>query len=315
MMNKQNRKMNRRLGAIALAIPLALSGSWILPALAQTGEGSAVRFVAPAEEGAGEYETAGGGVRGAVRFAAPAQGGAGEYETAGGGTRGEVTFAAPAQGGAGEYETAGGGVRNGVTFAAPNQGGAGEYETAGGGVRSDELRQVIPLIPSTKMGHTVAGHPTIFVYVPHIGAKQVFFSLQDENRNHHYQTSFEIAGKGGVVSFTLPKEAPALEKGKNYIWHFVMVEKGEIMRPDSYEVSGWIKRVDAPTEDKQKTSMTAIDRAVLYGKLGVWYETLEVLASARLAQPGNATLVKEWEDLLKQVGLEAVASQPIAEQF
>ena len=90
-----------------------------------------------------------------------------------------------------------------------------------GRVRGNELLYVTPLIPPSQIGRTVASHPTFFVYVPETGAKEVLFSLQDANRNHHYQTTFDISGKEGIISFTLPEEAPAIEMNKPYLWYFV----------------------------------------------------------------------------------------------
>ena len=51
--------------------------------------------------------------------------------------------------------------------------------------------------------------------------------------------------------------------------------------------------------------------ATEYAKNGIWYDTLDVLVSAKQQQPGDATLSEEWKDLLEQVGLKAIADLPI----
>ncbi len=63
------------------------------------------------------------------------------------------------------------------------------------------------------------------------------------------------------------------------------------------------------------SSMKPIELAALYASSGIWYDTIALLGAAKLAQPGDATLASEWKELLEQVGLEAIAAQPIAEQL
>jgi hypothetical protein len=159
----------------------------------------------------------------------------------------------------------------------------------------------------------VAARPTFFVYVPPTSSKQVFFSLQDENRNSHYQTTLKISGQGGIVRVTLPADAPELEIGKNYMWFLATVEPGDILRPDSRGVSGWVKRVEPPSSSAQNSSLTPLKLATLYAESGIWYDTVAVLGAAKQAQPENATLAAEWKELLEQVGLKGIATQPIIE--
>jgi len=288
-----------------------------------------VQFTPPGEIAPGNGN-AGGGTRGNVQFLPP--GAPAPSSSAGGGTRGNGLFMSP--GAPQPRETTGGGTSQNIEFRVP----AGSEpmprmgeETSGpqtfrppevapnnitvGRVRGNELLYVTPLIPPSQIGRTVASHPTFFVYVPETGAKEVLFSLQDANRNHHYQTSFEISGKEGIVSFTLPEDAPVLQMDKPYLWYFVVVDKGEIIRPDSYGVTGWVKRVENPTTSDGQASLAPLKQATLYAQQGIWYDTVKVLASAKLAQPGDRTLAREWKELLAQVGLDAVSEQPITEQW
>jgi hypothetical protein len=204
-----------------------------------------------------------------------------------------------------------------VTFEPPGSGKPDD--TAGGASRGGGCPQevisvggcVIPLMPGNKEGLTTTGRPTFFIYLPENSAKQVFFSLVDENNKNHYQTKISLSGKSGIVQFTLPENAPALEVGKNYRWAFVVIgEQG--LRPDSPAVQGRIRRIQPDSAlQNQLQNVTAIERAALYGKNGIWHETLASLAEARKLQPNDAKLIGEWERLLKSVGLEAIASQPL----
>jgi hypothetical protein len=224
-----------------------------------------VKFQPPGDNA--PTSTNGGGTRGDVKFQPP--GDSAPASTNGGGTRGDVKFQPP--GDASPTSTIGGGTR-GPEFQPP--GDAAPSNTTGGGTRSEELSELIPLIPQTKIGRTVAARPTFFVYVPPTSSKQVFFSLQDENRNSHYQTTLKISGQGGIVRVTLPADAPELEIGKNYMWFLATVEPGDILRPDSRGVSGWVKRVEPPSSSAQNSSLTPLKLATLYAESGIWYDTV-----------------------------------------
>lgn len=208
-------------------------------------------------------------------------------------------------------------VRANVSFDPPGSGKPDD--TAGGASRGGECPQevisvggcVIPLMPGSKEGLTTSGRPTFFFYIPKNSVKEVFFSLVDENNKNIYQTKIPLAGKSGIIQFLLPENAPLLEVGKNYRWAFVMIDE-QGLRPDSPAVKGRIRRIETDSAlQAQLQNVTPLERAVLYGKNGIWYETLASLAEARKLQPSDTYLVGQWEQLLKSVGLEAIATQPL----
>lgn len=168
-----------------------------------------------------------------------------------------------------------------------------------------------PLKPTTHAGLTVAAHPTFFIYVPQTSAQKAVFVLKDEKEDYYYQTVLPIPRTAGILSFRLPDDAPTLEVGKTYQWSFIMV-CGEGIRPDSPGVEGRIRRIE-PNQalSSQLKNLSPLERAALYGKNGIWYDTIANLAEQRRSQPNDSTLVATWETLLKSVGLEAIASQPL----
>ncbi|GAB4276126.1 MAG: hypothetical protein Fur0025_00980 [Oscillatoriaceae cyanobacterium] len=248
--------------------------------------------------------TSSGGTRG-VSFRPP--GDAAPSNTSSGGTRG-VSFRPP--GDATPSNTSSGGTR-GVSFRPP--GDAAPSNTASGGTRNPDIPAMTPVLPQNHYGRTVSGRPTFFVFVPPTTSREVFFSIQDENRNHHYQTTLSIKSGGGIVGVTLPAEAPELEMGKNYQWFFVLLPPGGTLRPDSYGVRGWVKRVEIPAVGGG--NLGPMQLANLYASNGIWYDTVERLVAAKTSQPGDATITNEWKDLLGQVGLEAIAPWQINEQL
>ncbi|EGJ35503.1 protein of unknown function, DUF928 [Moorena producens 3L] len=170
---------------------------------------------------------------------------------------------------------------------------------------------VTPLMPATNLGLTVAERPTLLVYVPQTSAQEAFLSFEDEQRNHHYQSFIRLPNQPGVMAVQLPPEAPPLKVGKNYQWSLVMI-CGEYLEPDSPEVTGWIRRVEAnSTLMNQHTLKASLKKASLLAKDGIWVDTVATLADLRRAEPRNSVYRSHWEELLQSVGLNAIANQPL----
>jgi hypothetical protein len=170
---------------------------------------------------------------------------------------------------------------------------------------------VTPLTPDTHYGLTVAERPTFFVYLPETGAKEMFFSVQDQDGKQAYQTTLPLPDKPGVIGVKLPASAPALEVGKNYKWSLVMVCGGEL-EPDSPGVEGWVRRVaPTPTLKSQKQLEVSLESASELAKAGIWYDALSALAQLRQAQPENLALSAHWKELLESVKLDAIATEPL----
>lgn len=280
--------------SVAAALGLALSLLWQTP-------GQAVTFNPPGD--AAPRQTAGGASRGGLTFEPP--GDAAPRQTAGGSSRG-LTFDPP--GDPAPRQTAGGSSRGIVTFDPP--GDPAPQQTVGSSSRGED-KWVTALVPQTNHGRTTAERPTFFIYLPEIPVRQGFFSIQDEHRNGLYQTYIEIPENRGIISFTLPDDAPPLEVGKDYEWHFVAIE-GVKLRPDSPEISGWIKRVEPSAEVKTiARSGVSLELATAYGQQGIWYDTLSTLVELKHLQPENRNLNSEWAELLEQVGLAAIAANPV----
>ena len=204
-----------------------------------------------------------------------------------------------------------------VTFEPPGSGQPDD--TAGGASRGDECPQAViatggcvtPLVPIATSKLTVAEHPTFLVYVPQTSAKEIFFGLVDENNNFHYQAKIPISSQEGILSFKLPDDAPPLEIDKNYRWTFIIIgEQG--LRPGSPGVQGEIRRVRPPSElISQIQNKPLLERAALYAKNGIWFDTVASLAEAKRLEPSEATLASTWQELLNSAGLEAIATKPL----
>ena len=168
-----------------------------------------------------------------------------------------------------------------------------------------------PLLPAAAKGLTVASHPTVLAYLPETSAQKVFFSWRDEHNNDHYQTILPIENKAGIISLTLPEDAPPLEVGKNYQWALAIMCDGRL-QPDSPIIQGQIQRVEMlPSLSARLKIADALEMAAIYGEAGIWYETVATLAKLKTTQPNNSSLISNWQELLTSVGLEKVASTPL----
>lgn len=172
-----------------------------------------------------------------------------------------------------------------------------------------------PLTPGSKLGLTVASHPTFFVYIPATSAQQAHFTLKDDKNRGVYQTLLPINDAGGVVGITLPEDQTPLELGKTYSWSVALI--CQPTQTDTPMVRGQVRRVELkaaqmPNDINSMNSQQALlEQAALYGKAGIWYDSVNLLAQLRKTQPSDQALATNWVELLDSVGLDAIANQPL----
>ena len=168
---------------------------------------------------------------------------------------------------------------------------------------------LMALVPSdTNYGVTTAERPTLLVYLPQTSAKQVVLSLIEEGKKHHSQASFPITGEPGIISIKPSDNSPPLEVDKNYQWALVLV-CGEKPSPNDPAIASWVRRVALP--QPLSSQKTPLEQAVWYGEQGIWYDAVAALAKVRKAQPGNSIIENNWIGVLKSVGLETIATEPL----
>lgn len=174
-----------------------------------------------------------------------------------------------------------------------------------------------PLTPGSKGGLTVATHPTFFVYIPPTSAPQAHFTLRDENNRGVYQILLPVANTGGIVSINLPEDKPPLELGKTYRWSMALI--CQPTQTDIPIVGGQVRRVELKssqvspryTNSTMPDQKALLEQAALYAKVGIWYDSLSLLAQLKQTQPSDNTFAANWVELLDSVGLEEIATQPL----
>ncbi|MCT7951499.1 DUF928 domain-containing protein [Ancylothrix sp. C2] len=206
-------------------------------------------------------------------------------------------------------------------FNPPNRGLPGGRQE-GGGVRGpcpNGSEQLTALSPKTDAGITSLGQPSFYLYVPEGIALPMEFTISqypDANNpqteeKEVYKTTFNLTGKSGIISVTLPEKTAALEVGKSYYWSFALVCK-----PNAREASiirgGWVQRQALSGSLEQEIQMAAKNTPEklpgLFEREGMWYDAVAALAQLRSKNPGKDNIEKEWQALLNSVELGNLAT-------
>lgn len=172
--------------------------------------------------------------------------------------------------------------------------------------------QMQALLPNTNIGLTTAEKPTFFFQVSQTPVQEAkFILLNDQGDTIIYEKTFPLTKTGGVMSFTLPADADALEVGKEYSWE-VVVNCDPVDQKGNPRVEGSIKRVQPNAELVSNLAKVPIrDRVDLYANQGYWYDSIKTLADLRRTNPNDPTLVNDWKDLLDSAGLNTLAQDPL----
>ncbi len=276
--------MKRRYLASTLSvIALITSSAWT--------SAHAVTFTPPTNSGAPRQST-GGASRGSLFT--PSAGKGAPRQATGGASRGKLFT--PSAGKGAPRQASGGASR------------VGTYYLNQSTVSTTEPAALIALLPQSFYGTTVSERPTILVYLPASNAQEALFSLKDEAGNMQHQMSIPVAGKTGVMAIKLPANAPALAVGKNYQWFLALKVDGQLS-PSTPYVDGWVQRIQPNAElAAEMQEKDALKQATALGKNGVWYDCVATLAATYTAQPNNATLRKQWEELLSSVSLKEIVT-------
>ncbi|MHC5745418.1 MAG: DUF928 domain-containing protein [Nostoc sp.] len=290
--------------------PPANSGS---PRQASGGASRGSIFTPTAGKGA-PRQASGGASRGSMFT--PTVGKGTPRQATGGASRGNLFTPAV---GKGTPRQATGGASRGNLFTPAAGKGAPQQASAGASrvgtyylnpsiTNTTQPAALIALLPQNFYGTTVSERPTILVYIPASNAQEAVFSLKDEAGNMQHQMNISVPEKTGVIAIKLPANAPALAVGKNYQWFLALKVDGQLS-PSTPYVDGWIQRIQPSAELATAIQeQDALKRATILGKNGVWYDCVATLASVYTTQPNNATLRKQWEELLSSVSLKEIVT-------
>ncbi len=177
--------------------------------------------------------------------------------------------------------------------------------TDGGATRGiscliNKQESLIPLTPADLVGLTLEKHPTFFWYQPNSTGKFLKFTiLADGKTENLYESKLAIPNEAGIMSFTLPKNAPELEINRTYQWSVTLVCDPDDSSGDTW-MNAWVERIqpdDSLLQDIKKANSRNLSN--VYGKAGIWYEGLNALVQQRCTDPKNLSVKTKWRQLLE----------------
>jgi Domain of Unknown Function (DUF928)/LysM domain len=169
------------------------------------------------------------------------------------------------------------------------------------------------LLPESNFGWTLRDYPTFFWYLPELEYKEskpipvlfkyreIISTSEDEETfgTKLYETSLNNLNPG-IVSFTLPPEAPPLEEGKEYEWEL------QVHCTDTtwITIRSRIKRISTnnPTLANKLENAPIEDYPAILASEGVWYDILPIMAALKQKNPNDSSLEEDWVEILKQIG-------------
>lgn len=205
---------------------------------------------------------------------------------------------------------------------APGSAVGGATRRPGESCDAQLAEEITPLVPkdneNSYFGLTVAEKPTFFWHSQGNPQKPVTFFLYEINGERQsnqpmYEMELNLPNAPGIVSLALPSDR-ILEKGKSYVWFLEMrcSESDE----DVGIIVGGIDRVDANSILDLQLSVAQTPSALskIYAESGIWFDSLDTLARARLTED-TPELAANWEALLEDdnVNLGNFADEPFVD--
>lgn len=159
--------------------------------------------------------------------------------------------------------------------------------------------QTLPILPQSNYGLTVSSRPEFLIFKTKSTAKQMFLSLESEDGEQVYQTFLPLPSEVGFVTINFPSQAPEMIVNKKYKWTMTFI-CGKALRPDSPAITGWIHRIPQSQMLTAKLQTASpVDRVVIYGENGIWYDMINELNKLQKQTPNNQLLSRAWDKLLK----------------
>ncbi|MGJ5675308.1 MAG: DUF928 domain-containing protein [Nostochopsis sp.] len=204
-----------------------------------------------------------------------------------------------------------------IRFILPSKGAPGQrtYAAARGDCPAIK-KSMTALVPPTNIGLTISERPTFWFYIPYqpTSTNPVEFLLLNENNKEAYKTTLRLTSTPGIISITLPQNAPALESGKKYNWVLSFICDPANRLKDTF-VKGYIERVsiNSNLQNQLERVSTPREQILLFAENSLWYDVLTLLAEERRRKPKDAQVEKDWKDLLRspKVELQEFVSEPI----
>jgi hypothetical protein len=189
--------------------------------------------------------------------------------------------------------------------------------------QAQPLLSLLPLYQTDQgqvlaVGTTQATHPTLWLHLPYPITPQHPAELRREDPDpadpayRQLRTVARITeAPAGIIGLRLPTTEPPLRP--NQLTDFQFVVQCDAQDPSSNQVITFslMRQVPGVSIQEALRRQSAGDRLRMYQNLGFWQDAVSTLATLRQQNPSDRQLTTEWTLLLQQIGLEAIAPQPI----
>jgi hypothetical protein len=168
---------------------------------------------------------------------------------------------------------------------------------------------VTAVAPQQHVGQTTSLYPTFTWFMPDEKSYPMEFELYElSDKSRKSLTRQPVQSQFGLMQFTLPKDRPALEIGKQYFWQVVVYCNKN--RPSSALVTKAeliVQAPDAALSTAMKTIVDPLIRADRYATEGFWYDAMREAVSAP-GPKGKSLRESLLKDLAQQEEVKAQAT-------
>lgn len=171
------------------------------------------------------------------------------------------------------------------------------------------------LLPVSKSGHTVQGHPSFWVYFSDTfpEGSQVEFIIQNEAREDIWRSRSKLDSKPGYQNFTLPATESPLEIDQWYRWYVKVYCDGQVA--SVRYVQGWVNRLDLSSRLYFELQENEEKSHFVYGNHGIWYDAINQLISAYHNEPTNLALEQDWQAFVGAKGVDLHLAPSIGSNY
>jgi len=182
--------------------------------------------------------------------------------------------------------------------------------TVGGGSRGSQGKvPALFVVAPDHVGQTTSAKPSLFYFIDRVPdpSIRVEFTLLDEDGVEPLvETVLPTPKRAGVHRIRLSDHGVQLAAGTEYEWSVSLVLDPNERSKDIVATS-WIDRIPESGELKSRLASEGAT-ATVYAEEGLWYDALAALSDEIDGNPGNVQLAEQRAELLRQVGLDAIAA-------
>ncbi len=197
-----------------------------------------------------------------------------------------------------------------LLYVAPDRGKP--VKPTGGATRGSDKK--IPLmfaLTPDHVGQTVSSQPSLFWYLDRTPdpSMRIEFTLFDQASDEpEVEAVLAAPEHAGIQRIRLADYGVELEPGAEYEWSVTLIVDPE-KRSKDVVVTGWIDRIEQSGPLTARLERESDQRAAaIYAEEGIWYDSFAALSDQIDGHPGDANLRAQRANVLRQVGLDQVAS-------